>query len=213
MDRAPNGRILPNTRTSNGQRERLCKGPGHDEPTWLPETAKYFWQRKTGRQAGTYVSQCRLCKNWTRVKSPGLSGYVPDHIVRPYVVEGVHKVGLAEFSRRVGRNSSVLKQIIEQPFKKKQKRFVRRVMLEVISIRRKGEVRHRTDIAAGRLARGLPDNHTVTSSDDLYQPLGDDYQDRLDREAKFKRDKRASLPSAELEEVRRRDRDRRRAPV
>lgn len=191
--------------------ERLCSGPGHDEPTWLPETDKYFWKRKTGSQAGTYLSQCRLCKNWTRVKSPGLSGYVPDHIIRPYVVEGVHKVGMTEFARRVGRSESVLKQIMESPFKKKQKRFVRRVMLEVISIRRKGEVRHKTDIAAGRLARGLPDQHKVTTVKDLYAPQSDEqYQEQLQREADAKREKRANLPSDELEELRRRERERRR---
>lgn len=191
--------------------ERRCYGPAHDEPTWLPETAKFFILRKTGRQAGQFYSRCHLCKNWERVKSPGTVGYVPDSIVRPFVIEGVHKVGMSEFARRVGVADSMLKQIIERPGKRKQKKVVRRIMLELISIRRKGEVRHRDSIKAGRLARGLPDKE-VTSPADLYKPRGDDYQERLEKESAFKRDQRAKMTPEERESFRQQDRQRKRVP-
>lgn len=169
---------------------------------WLPETDKYFVRYKSGPKVGKFNSRCRLCHAWYATRTIGLSGYVPDYRVRPFVIEGVHKVGMSEFARRTNVNEHILKGIIERPAGRRQKKVVRRIFLEVISIRRKGEVRHRTDIAAGMLARGKADNHKVAAPEDLYRPLGDDYQERLDREAEAKRVTRANWTPEERERQR-----------
>jgi len=58
-----------------------------------------------------------------------------------------------------------------------QKRTVRKCMLEVISMRRKGEVRHRDSIRAGAKLRGRNEKEVKTRKD-LYQVEGDAERER-----------------------------------
>jgi len=144
------------TKKINGELHKLCTGPAHDQPTWLPATEKYFYMGKSGTRAGKLTPRCRLCVNWNKLKSPGEQGWVPVSKVKDYFSEGVARVGMMEFARRTGLSETTLRDVILERSQRVQKRTVRKVMLEVISIRRKGEIRHRDDIRYGAELRGRP---------------------------------------------------------
>jgi len=156
MKRDERGRVITPTKMIAGELHKLCTGPAHDEPTWLPATEKYFYKGKTGSRAGKLTPRCRLCVNWRKLKSPGESGTVPVEAVKEYFAEGVSRVGMMEFCRRTGLTQTTMRDVILGRSQRVQKRTVRKVMLEVISIRRKGEIRHRDDIRSGNDLRGKP---------------------------------------------------------
>lgn len=134
---------------------KLCRGPAHDEPTLLPATEKFFYVRKSSGREGQLYHRCRLCANWSRLKSPGTSGYVPLYVALPFFREAVNRVGHMEAARRIGMSHNGLRDILKAPaYHKVQKGKLRLCMLEVISMRRKGEVRHRDSIRAGTHLRG-----------------------------------------------------------
>jgi hypothetical protein len=150
---------------------KYCTGPAHDRPVLLPATEKYFYVRKSVGREGELVSRCRLCCNWEKLKSPGLSGWVPIHVAFPFFREGVNRVGLAEFCRRTNIATGTIEAMFNGNTKFVQKRTLRRCMLEVISMRRKGEVRHKDSISCGASKRGwkekIPKNRK-----DLYRSHG-----------------------------------------
>jgi hypothetical protein len=181
--------------TSLDGREKLCAGPGHDEPVWLPATEKYFYRHRRGERKGKLSTRCRLCSNWGRLKSPGESGYVRVDIARPFYLELVNRIGMMEAERRTGISRNALRGVVTgrglngereggHDYRWVQKRSLRRVMLELISVRRKGEVRHRDSISSGGARFGHKE-HEVKSRYDLNQPYGE-----TDWEADKKRKRR-----------------------
>lgn len=76
------------------------------------------------------------------------------------------------------------------------------VMLEIVSMRRKEEVRHRDSIAVGATVRGLPEKK-VKFRTDLYRPHGDS-------DAEVARLRKKNFSEEKREEIRANDRDRRR---
>ena len=145
---------------------KLCKGPAHDEPTLLPATEKYFYVRKSVGREGQLVSRCRLCCNWERLKSPGLSGTVSHHVAEPFFREAVNRVGFSEAARRIDMSETGLRNILNgPPYRRVQKRTLRKCMLEVISMRRKGEVRHRDSIVIGAYLRGWKEKTPIERRD------------------------------------------------
>jgi hypothetical protein len=154
------------------EKSKLCHGPAHDVPTLLPATEKYFYVRRSKGREGELYHRCRLCANWERLKSPGTSGYVPLHVAFPFFREAVNRVGIVEAARRMGMSHNGLREILNAPPSHRvQKAKLRSCMLEVISMRRKGEVRHKDSIEAGAYLRGwsekIPKGHQ-----DLYRRHG-----------------------------------------
>lgn len=172
-------------REIKGQMYRICLGPGHDVPTWLPETEKYFHQNKSGEREGQFSARCRICQNWPKLKNPGLSGYVPATEVKVWFEEGIRRVGVMEFSRRAGLSPTTVKNVLSGKYKRVQKKTVKRVMMAVISMRRKNEVYHKDSIRHGASARGRKVKRP-TERTHFYKPGGDDdneYRRRRRREA------------------------------
>jgi len=102
---------------------------------------------------------------------------VPVAKVRPYFIEGVSRVGFIEFCRRTGLADRTVTNALRglangRPYSV-QKRIVRKVMLEVISMRRKNEVRHRDSIRHGAKQRGREEK-VPSARRDFYRPQGDD---------------------------------------
>lgn len=119
---------------------KRCTGPAHEEPTYLPATVKYFYVRKDKERRGELYSVCRLCACWKQVKSPGsFHGYVPVSDVRHFYIEAVNRIGLRELARRTGLDADGLNHVITGKTKNVRKATLRKVMLELISIRRKNE--------------------------------------------------------------------------
>lgn len=160
-------------REIRGVMHKLCTGPGHDVPTWLPADDKYFYRHKSGRREGGLTSRCRLCTNWNKLQSPGISGTVSITSVRPFAIELVHRLGKAEAARRAEISPTTLRRILVG-FGDIQKQTVRKIMLQLISARRKGEVYHRDDIRGGlRNQKRKKPLRPITSQKDLYRPSGD----------------------------------------
>lgn len=124
----------------DGQWYKLCTGPAHDEgPVYLPATEKYFHIRKTTRQ-GELVSRCRLCVNWAKIKSPGSHhGWVPLAEVRHFFIEAANRIGAKELADRAGISYNTLTPILLGRNQYVRKATLRKVMLELISIKRKNE--------------------------------------------------------------------------
>ncbi len=123
----------------NGVWHKRCTGPAHDEPTYLPATEKYFYTRKGNKRYGQFTSQCRLCCNWKGIDSPGLHGLVDVSVVWHFYNEAVNRVGLMELSRRTGLNWDGLSKVLHKEVRSVRKSNLRKVMLELISMRRKNE--------------------------------------------------------------------------
>ena len=141
------GRRLPSkTQFENGTFKLIdgilhkrCTGPAHEEPEYLPATEKYFHVRRTTR-AGELVSRCRLCVNWAKIKSPGSHhGWVEVRDVLHFYTEAVNRVGMQELSNRTGLSMSGLANVLYLRQRYVQKANLRKVMLELISMRRKNE--------------------------------------------------------------------------
>lgn len=122
---------------------KRCSGPAHEEVAWLPATEKFFIRRgsKGGRwNAGNLHSRCRLCNAWSHVKSPGSNhGYVETRAVREMFAEAITRIGKVELQRRSGVSQTVIDNVMLARTRSVQKEKARRVILELISARRKGE--------------------------------------------------------------------------
>ena len=206
--RGANGQILANIRIVNGERERLCSGPSHHEPTWLPDTDKFFYTRKSGKYAGYRVSRCRLCSANRAGLDLDESGYVPAFKIKPFLIEGRNRVGTMEFCRRAKIGQKTMYDILHNNQRRVTRAVAKRIMLEVVSIRRKNEVRHRDSIFAGSTVRGWKEK-PVTSPDDLYEPKSpEELQELKDADAKRQRDKRAGETPEQRADRLRRDAER-----
>jgi hypothetical protein len=171
------GSLNPYQRTNDkGERERVCTGPSHETPTWLPETHKYFY---FSRVDGIVNSRCRLCHLYGRVKdlTGEPHGYVRIEDVHQYFVEATNRVGAEEFARRARVSSNTIYAILHRHNKYITKATFRKCMLELVSIRRKDEVRHRDSIKRGVTVRGESEKKVILRND-LNKPHGDDYAEQ-----------------------------------
>lgn len=90
---------------------------------------------------GKLVSRCRLCMNWDKLKSPGSHhGLVAVEKVFPLYNEAVNRIGVYELARRAGVSRGHIEHVIFGETKHVHKRPVRAVLLELTSLKRKGEI-------------------------------------------------------------------------
>ena len=139
-------------RLVDGTWHKLCSGPAHEQPEYLPATEKYFYFKTADNRP---VARCRLCHNWAKLKSPrpgSLHGYVPVDSVRPFYIEAVNRIGVKELSNRSGVSiGHILRVLTELDKKYVEKAVLRKVMLELVSMQRRnehsmnGQTRWRTD--------------------------------------------------------------------
>ena len=150
----------------DGTWHKRCRGIAHEEPVWLPANSKFFYVRGSqGGQSnpGLFASQCRLCCAWTKVDSPGSNhGYVPVRSVRDLFVEAVNRVGLRELASRSGVSESAIQRVLYLRKQSIQKATVRKVVLELVSMRRRDE--HSISNGARRFAVARSNGHSPTCS-------------------------------------------------
>jgi len=124
----------------DGTWHKLCTGPAHEEPEYLPATDKYFYVHKSGAMEGKLTPRCRLCANWDKLKSPGSHhGWIAVEKVHPYYTEAINRIGQAELQRRSGLSAGHIRSVVNKRQKYVKKAQLRRLMLELTSIRRKNE--------------------------------------------------------------------------
>lgn len=147
---------------------KRCSGPAHDEPTWLPAERKYFYLTKRG----TLYNRCRLCCAYVHAEIPEDSGFIPIGKVAVYFKEAVWRVGMMETCRRINFTDTQMRRVINGKSQYVRKQTFKRLMLELISMRRKGEVRHRDSIKNGTAMRGKVEK-VPTTRQDYNKPTGD----------------------------------------
>jgi len=126
----------------NGQWHRLCPGASHDQPTFLPENDKYFLRYKSGPRKGRFIAQCRLCRAWAQTQTNGSldeHGFVPVAQAAPIFLEAANRIGIMELSRRTGIVYEAISRVIRRRQKYVRRSTVKKVLLELVSIKRKGE--------------------------------------------------------------------------
>lgn len=124
----------------DGQYLKKCTGPAHEEPEYLPATEKYYHFHKSGKDKGKPVARCRLCINWSKIKSPGsYHGLVPVSVAHRFFVEAVNRVGVVELSRRTGISTKTILKVLQGGEGAIYKKIMRTLMLELTSMQRKNE--------------------------------------------------------------------------
>lgn len=125
----------------DGKWHKRCTGPAHEEPEFLPATDKYFHKHLSGSKKGQYLTRCRLCINWTKLKTRGSHhGLVEVEKVYPLYAEAVNRIGIRELAKRAGVSEGHIEHVIRNETKHVQKRPVRAVLLELTSLKRKNEI-------------------------------------------------------------------------
>lgn len=120
---------------------KRCTGPAHAMPEYLPANDKYFTSHRSGSRVGQLLSRCRLCVNWAKLKSPGSHhGYVDIRDALPFYIEAVNRVGIIELALRSGVSASAIQNVLNGSNSKYVKKLtLRKIMLELVSMQRKGE--------------------------------------------------------------------------
>lgn len=138
---------------------KRCKGPSHPEPVYLPATEKYFTPLNNPKTRNRFESQCRLCRCWKRLgKTSGdlEHGLVPVSEVIQFYEEAVNRIGLMELARRTGLTYWGISDVLYRRRKSVQKRNLKKVLLELVSARRKNEVNNNPNSKYFIQRRGNP---------------------------------------------------------
>jgi hypothetical protein len=71
---------------------KLCTGPSHRSPVFLPATEDYWHFHKSGPYEGKPLSRCKDCQGWTRRTHPeeGM-GFIPAEGLVPIIQELVSR--------------------------------------------------------------------------------------------------------------------------
>lgn len=118
--------------------EKLCNGPSHHEPTWLPLDADHWYFHRSGKQAGKPFSHCKGCDGWPRMKHKGAPhGLVPKTLLLPYLCELIDRCGSKrEVAVRYGIARSVQIKAFYGSNTMVQKRTVQRTLSALAEQRR-----------------------------------------------------------------------------
>jgi hypothetical protein len=125
-------------RMIDGVWHKRCTGPAHETETFLPWNEKYFYPDRTA-SSRKFKAKCRLCENWATLESPGMMGYISSDKVWRFYQEAVSRVGIAELSRRSGVDPQAISKVLRHKVPKVRKTSFRKILLELISMRRKNE--------------------------------------------------------------------------
>lgn len=124
----------------NGHEPRkLCTGPAHAEPTWLPLTPEHWNFHRTGRDAGKPVARCRRCTNWSKLRDKdGPHGLIAPDVLLPLLRELVERCeGVYGVERAHGLRAVTLQNILEGTHTRVQKRTAAKVIAALAEQRRR----------------------------------------------------------------------------
>jgi hypothetical protein len=158
----PRGRPTPVSATG---RERLCHGPSHERPTWVPS-----WNFNIVNGRRWY--ECRDCHAHRR-RTVAPYSHVSFHRIEFAVTELIHRLGKSEAARRIG----ISKQQISH-YANHSPRWVRRetalkILAALAQVRAEDLVRHKDSIHNGAYLRGRSEKKP-TAKKHLYRRDGDE---------------------------------------
>ena len=136
-------------RVIDGIPHKLCSGPSHDKPTWLPFD-QFYNNFLPNHSADGIRGTCKTC-DALRAGHPPMVEYKK---VEFAILELVHRLGINETCRRIPIGNSTM-----WKYRNKKTKFVHRATAERILntlhvVRQNGDVRHRKSILHGAISRG-----------------------------------------------------------
>lgn len=152
-----------NARRVNGRVEKLCRGPSHSEPVYLP-ISKF---RSDGK--GRTYYRCRACETYASGGEP----LVPmSDAYRAFLTSIINRIGKMETSRRLGISQQALWQLGRGKRKKMRRSTARSIVTLYAELKASGEVRHKDSIHHGAAMRGHKEK-VPTKRKHLYRKDGD----------------------------------------
>ena len=147
------------TRKINGQEHKLCRGPTHLRPEWVPVTD--FYPRSTRRDRA--ASQCKRCALWLtyhqrRGHPPtAIIGWLPYKDYEFAVIELERRLGKREAARRCNISYGTWWKWRKGYTAQIQRISAVKLVNTLSEVRKNNEVRHRDSILHGAKARGKPE--------------------------------------------------------
>lgn len=172
-----------------GVDHKLCTGPLHTDGKFVPISQFYKDKR------GYLRSWCKACDFSIKNSEPT----VPITTVKFALDELIYRLGFMEATRRLGISSNALSSWKSGRATKLKKKNAVKIVQALAEVRANGEVRHRKSIRHGAAQRGHAER--VPSA-------RDDFNGPNNKNAETKRRNRVS--SGKLDEIRAKDRDRKR---
>lgn len=147
------------------QQTKLCRGPSHPEPVYLPATTEFFRYRSEGRWLR---SLCRQCENYAKAKEPTVSnGLIHASKVR-WIFQGlVANLGTVGASNACNITPTMLRRIVNGDTKQTRRGTARKAIKALRALRQeaRAEATIRARTPAKRALR-----HSLT--DPMVVPTG-----------------------------------------
>jgi hypothetical protein len=130
--------VIPDYRT------KLCTGPSHPEPTWLPLDPEHWHFHRSGRKQGLALARCRDCANWDKLqKKGGPHGYavVNRPLLHQLLNELIQRCGsIREVYRRYGISESTIDKLLRSDHERVQKRTIQKILAALYEQRKRDRV-------------------------------------------------------------------------
>lgn len=150
-------------RKINGEIHKLCKGPLHDEPTWVP-VSKFSKIKKSGKPR----SMCTACDNARK----GAGTRISVTPIRTALDEIIRRVGRSEAARLCGVDPDTIYMISYKKTRRINRETAKKILAALAELRQGDVVRHRDSIKHGSHLRGRTEKQPVVRRD-FYKPTGD----------------------------------------
>lgn len=114
---------------------KICAGPAHAGPTYVPLDEEHWHFNRSGPRAGTALGRCKLCRRLERLDRQ--HGLVPTAEVLPWLVELVRRCdGVRGVSRVHEIPETTLYTVLERKHEKVHKRTAARVLVALAEQRK-----------------------------------------------------------------------------
>lgn len=144
------------TRNIRGIEHKLCRGPSHTEPTWLPVGQFAVRSDRPGKMRGRLRGSCKSCEhNYRYGKAIPISGWKPIGKYLFAIFELERRLGRTEAARRTGVGKTTWYRWTTQKATRIQAGKALMLLKTLAEVREAGEVRSKNDINYGRAARGM----------------------------------------------------------
>jgi len=121
-------------------RTKLCTGPSHPRPVYLPVTSEHWHFHKSGEYAGKPLARCKACTNWSKLqKKEGPHGLVTLTLPQLLLVRELvdRHGGTIPAAHAVGMSPTKLRAIITAAESVRvQKRTIQRLLAALVERRK-----------------------------------------------------------------------------
>lgn len=133
----------------DGIPHKLCNGPSHKKPTWVP-FSDFYRNYSPNHSADGIAGVCKACEG---VRG-GHPRQVPYKKVEFAIIELVNRLGVNETCRRVPISTTTLWKYRNKKSKQVHRGTAEKILQALSEVRSNGEIRHAHSIHHGASARG-----------------------------------------------------------